>query len=447
MRRKHSKGNYGSSVKLSKVHKAGRQVVWRLRFLDRESGTWRERTFREYEAARAMYEAYNQGVMDEAARQGDLIGDTESMSEMFAVRLWRKFGSQGSLLQHVLQFLHQYGNSGEVSQFSKELLGLLRTGLSEMDEGSREECGLQLSAIASDLETLMPMPSDDKVSMQDVVLAYRKERALMLERGQCRSAHHRNVLHELEAWLLGWEERDVAGITPQEIDGKLDSFRYQGRPLSNTSKFRYRGTLKSFFIWAIRHGYVRRNPVELTVAPSRDHVSIGILSPSEFRQLLAAAMEFDRPMLSRIVLQGLCGLRRSEAVQFREKPQRGQDVFVSREIAKGPRGKTKDRYVPMTAQVQAWLDAGEWESMTRDDELRYGYRLEQLAARAGIRMPKNALRHSFASYQAALHPLPDVARWMGHHGTQMTESHYRQGVSRKAAEAFFSIMPEDDLPA
>ena len=53
----------------------------------------------------------------------------------------------------------------------------------------------------------------------------------------------------------------------------------------------------------------------------------------------------------------------------------------------------------------------------------------------------DALRHSFASYQAALHPLSDVARWMGHSGTQMTESHYRQGVSRKDAEAYLSIIP------
>ena len=80
--------------------------------------------------------------------------------------------------------------------------------------------------------------------------------------------------------------------------------------------------------------------------------------------------------------------------------------------------------------------------MTWNDDFRFAYRRDQLVAKAGITIPKNALRHSFASYQAALHPLPDVARWMGHSGTQMTESHYRQGVSRKDAEAYFSIIPE-----
>lgn len=80
--------------------------------------------------------------------------------------------------------------------------------------------------------------------------------------------------------------------------------------------------------------------------------------------------------------------------------------------------------------------------MTRNDELRYGYRLDQLAAKAGITIPKNALRHSFASYQAALHPLPDVARWMGHSGTQMTESHYRQGVSVRMLKHTFLSFPK-----
>ena len=191
-----------------------------------------------------------------------------------------------------------------------------------------------------------------------------------------------------------------------------------------------------------RQDLIQKNPVSLTVAPSRDHISIGILTPDEFRKLLEAALKYDRPMLSRIVLQGLCGLRRSEVVQYKDKPDGHDDIFVSREIAKGPKGKTKDRYIPTSPQIKAWLAAGEWEPMTRDDELRYGYRLDQLAAKAGITIPKNALRHSFASYQAALHPLPDVARWMGHSGTQMTESHYRQGVSRKDAEAYLSIIPD-----
>lgn len=271
---------------------------------------------------------------------------------------------------------------------------------------------------------------------------YRKERTLMLNRGQCQLSHHKNVLHELDKWQQGWANRELSSIKADEINDKLDSFRYQGKSLSNTSKYRYRGTLNAFFLWAIQHDLIQKNPVSLTVAPSKNHISIGILTPDEFRKLLESALKYDRPMLSRIVLQGLCGLRRSEVVQYKDKPDGDDDIFVSREIAKGPKGKTKDRYIPTSPQIKAWLSVGEWEPMTRDDELRYGYRLDQLATKAGINIPKNALRHSFASYHAALHPLPDVARWLGHSGTPMTESHYRQGVSRKEAEAYLSIIPD-----
>lgn len=189
----------------------------------------------------------------------------------------------------------------------------------------------------------------------------------MLDRGQCQPAHHKNVLHELDKWQQGWTNRELSSITAAEINDTLDSFRYQGKPLSNTSKYRYRGTLNAFFLWAIQHDLIQKNPVSLTVAPSRNHISIGILTPDEFRKLLEAALKYDRPMLSRIVLQGLCGLRRSEVVQYKDKPDGHDDIFVSREIAKEPKGKTKDRYIPTSPQIKAWLAVGEWEPMTRDD--------------------------------------------------------------------------------
>lgn len=443
MKRKHAKGRYGSKVKLTEVKKKGRSSVWRLRFVDKDTGEWKERTFRDYDEARALYDMYDKGHIDDALAIFNMVAEGESVVEMFAIRLWRKFGKNNNLLQHTLQYLYQHEDPEEVKAFATDLLSWWKDALTDTKEQEiKDLLGSQLSVIADHVDITAPKPPPAGISLDDAMAQYRKERQLMLDRGQCQPAHHKNVLHELDKWQQGWTNRELSSITAAEINDKLDSFRYQGKPLSNTSKYRYRGTLNAFFLWAIQHDLIQKNPVSLTVAPSRDHISIGILTPGEFRKLLEAALKYDRPMLSRIVLQGLCGLRRSEVVQYKDKPDGHDDIFVSREIARGPKGKTKDRYIPTSPQIKAWLAAGEWEPMTRDDELRYGYRLDQLAAKAGITIPKNALRHSFASYQAALHPLPDVARWMGHSGTQMTESHYRQGVSRKDAEAYLSIIPD-----
>lgn len=419
--------------------------MWRLRFVDKDTGERKERTFRDYDEARALYDMYDKGHIDDALEIFNMVAESESVVEMFAIRLWRKFGRNNNLLQHTLQYLYQHEDPEEVQKFAADLLSWWKEAMSDSKEQEiKDLLGSQLSLISDSVEVATPEPSPIGISLGEAMDLYRKERMLMLDRGQCQPAHHKNVLHELDKWEQGWKARELTSISSTEINNKLDSFRYQDKPLSNTSKYRYRGTLNAFFLWAIQHDLIFKNPVSLTVAPSKNHVSIGILTPDEFHKLLMAAQEYDRPMLSRIVLQGLCGLRRSEVVQYREKPDGGDDIFVSREIAKGSKGKTKDRYIPTSPQIKAWLSVGEWEPMTRDDELRYGYRLDQLASKAGINIPKNALRHSFASYQAALHPLPDVARWLGHSGTQMTESHYRQGVSRKEAEVYLSIIPDGE---
>jgi integrase len=52
------------------------------------------------------------------------------------------------------------------------------------------------------------------------------------------------------------------------------------------------------------------------------------------------------------------------------------------------------------------------------------------------------LRHTFASYHLAYHGSPDkTAHELGHRDTQMLYRHYRQLVTREAAEAFWAIWP------
>ena len=53
------------------------------------------------------------------------------------------------------------------------------------------------------------------------------------------------------------------------------------------------------------------------------------------------------------------------------------------------------------------------------------------------------MRHSFASYHLAYHASPDkTAHELGHRDTQMLYRHYRQLVTREAAEAFWAIWPQ-----
>lgn len=230
-----------------------------------------------------------------------------------------------------------------------------------------------------------------------------------LESNLIKKAHHDSMVMELEKWSQGWEELPLNQITPDMIEEKLASFRYRKQSLSNATKRRYRTTLHGFFVWAQSRDLIAYNPVERTLAPRAESVQIGIISPPELKKLLQAALDHDRGMLFRLVLAAFCGLRRSECVRITPDDilDEKDEVFVSASIAK----TGKQRFVPLPAAAKVWLALAEHEpspdEIDRLYENHHGRCLKKLAEIAGITLPRNALRHSFASYAAAkTHDIP-----------------------------------------
>lgn len=230
-----------------------------------------------------------------------------------------------------------------------------------------------------------------------------------LESNLIKKAHHDSMVMELEKWSQGWEELSLNQITPDMIEEKLASFRYRKQSLSNATKRRYRTTLHGFFVWAQSRDLIAYNPVERTLAPRAESVQIGIISPPELKKLLQAALDHDRGMLFRLVLAAFCGLRRSECVRITPDDilDEKDEVFVSASIAK----TGKQRFVPLPAAAKVWLALAEHEpspdEIDRLYENHHGRCLKKLAEIAGITLPRNALRHSFASYAAAkTHDIP-----------------------------------------
>ena len=152
-------------------------------------------------------------------------------------------------------------------------------------------------------------------------------------------------------------------------------------------------------------------------------------------------------MLFRLALAAFCGLRRSECVRISPEAilDEKDEIFVSASIAK----TGKQRFVPLPEAAKAWLALADYEPVPNQSDWQYyegqhGNRLAKLAKQAGITLPRNALRHSFASYAAAkTHDIPRVSMWLGHSGTNMTEKHYREGVRAVEGEAWFNVLPEE----
>jgi integrase len=152
-----------------------------------------------------------------------------------------------------------------------------------------------------------------------------------------------------------------------------------------------------------------------------------------------------RAILPAVAIAAFAGLRHSEIARLK-----WDDVDLSRKFVevKAKNSKTATRrLVAISPNLKAWLslndnrDARVYPCAARVYRARFA---EACKAAAIERWPRNALRHSFASYHLATHR--DAARTaleLGHTESRTLFAHYRELVTREDAKQYWKIFPLD----
>jgi integrase/recombinase XerD len=209
--------------------------------------------------------------------------------------------------------------------------------------------------------------------------------------------------HEPSAWP------DPA---PVALDAFLSALRRRG--LGPSSLARCLASLRGLFRFALREGWVQRNPFKYLRSGKRPLKLPRVLSEAEVGQLLAAP-EGERPLAVRdramLELLYASGLRVSELLALR-LPDLDLTVGCLRTLGKGK----KERIVPVGRQakkaIAAYLalrprwrgSAAPWLFLNnrggRLSRQCFWKRLRDFGRRAGIERPfsPHTLRHSFATH-------------------------------------------------
>jgi integrase len=256
----------------------------------------------------------------------------------------------------------------------------------------------------------------------------------------------------------------IGEITTRELDDWLAGLHVTkpsaanfGKPVSPHTRANFRRVVFSLFNFARKRGYTRGNPVEDTAMPNLREGEVGILSPEETRAVLDAACSAILPAFA---IGAFAGLRtaETEALDWREIDLEAGYIEVRAKNAK----MRKRRLVPIPDNLRAWLtplvqrEGKVWPKngrKHRDDTLKaagFGspHWLTEDERKAGLKLkpwPKNALRHSYASYHLAHHQdSAALSLQLGHPGDgDMLFAHYRQLVKPAAAAAYWDIFPHD----
>ena len=198
--------------------------------------------------------------------------------------------------------------------------------------------------------------------------------------------------------------------------------------------------LSSIFHYAINSGFLTHNPVKAAVIVHQKP-KVGILNAPELQQLLDASCHF---MQVWFMFGAFGGLRSSE---IRLVSWEDVDLDEGQFYVPGKKNVCAERYVDLTPPLKDFckklLESDNppegmiMGGMTNASIIR---RREKAMDATGIKIPRNALRHSFASHHLVHFNSPNTtAALMGHVGPQQTFTAYRRAVKKSQALIYWNV--------
>lgn len=239
----------------------------------------------------------------------------------------------------------------------------------------------------------------------------------------------------------------VDSITVDDIARLLSTLARTKRPYTVKN---CRGALLSMFEWGVRNKLVQENVVFNTRKINIPKDEVVVITPLELKRLLDESLnDTDRTMTVLIALGAFCGIRTQELVRlsWEQLYLKGEESNI-RLFAQNSKTKTS-RVIPLEKACLAWIATAdvkkqgniikaEDEDKAKDMMIRA---IKSIAKRAGITMPRNALRHSYGTYACAVfEDYGRVSYRMGN-SPSICKEHYNAVATKAMGEEWFAVMP------
>ena len=227
----------------------------------------------------------------------------------------------------------------------------------------------------------------------------------------------------------------IADVSPITLHDYLNAGNYS--PVTRNNLRRY---WLGFFEYCRKLGAISNNPAESISISRVDESMPLIFTPNQAQSILTAAKKKRPALIPAIAIGMLAGVRSSELLALKWEDISETHIRVIPEVAK----KRRQRLIPINDTLQR-LIAKRRAKTGRVCPLhhrRFYVALKEVAVEAGMpAWPKNAMRHSFASYHLALYQdAGKTAMLLGHtQNAAVLWDHYRELCSESDARKYFAI--------
>lgn len=252
----------------------------------------------------------------------------------------------------------------------------------------------------------------------------------------CRASYLETLGYKLSRFGAAFRDQPISTLSHQAIQEWVQNLKVSPR-----SQGHYLADLQNLFNFARKHGYVRINPAGKLDKVRHDHNPVGILTVRQTKHLLATTEATDPEMVAFVVLGLFAGIRHEERQRLDWNAIDLKRKFV--EIRSAAAKTRHRRIVDLKDNAIAWLaKVAKTEGPIAPSDS--AYRLSTLIKKAKIDpYPRNALRHSFASYlMAETENAPKVAAQLGQTNIDTLYRNYREVVSREDAAGYFELFPD-----
>jgi len=214
------------------------------------------------------------------------------------------------------------------------------------------------------------------------------------------------------------------------------------------------------FDYAKEQRVIILNPLAEIDRPQVGYSIPGILSPAQFETLLSEAEAVTPDLVPFLALAGFAGIRREEmlkeyaddeVLQWSDIDWDKKIVTIRDEVAKQTTRKLGDRrFVPMEEALLHWLAPYRQASgpVMPVSDAAFRRRMKKLLEAAEFEPPRNALRHSYASYWLAGSSKEGIGRLALQMGNSesVCRRHYLETLSPEEGRAWFGLRRAKSQP-
>lgn len=232
--------------------------------------------------------------------------------------------------------------------------------------------------------------------------------------------------------------RMLPDIRVRDLDDFLQKIAWGPRTKNDA-----RQKITTFCNWAKGRSYLPRDWHEFEGAMTflEPVTDVTIYTPAEMERLLnAAGKHLATPF---VAIGGFAGLRSAEIQRLDWRNIHLDRGFIE---VRADICKTRSRrLVPISENLRAWLQPFAMPSGRVVLHHNISEALNKIAARVGLTLKRNALRHSFVSYRLAQTSDPARTALEAGHDQTILFQYYREVVTPELAAQWFAINPPIEM--